>query len=33
MLVSPENKKIHFGSANHENYTIHNDDLRKKRYI
>jgi len=28
MLVTPENKKIHFGS-NMENYTIHKDDKRK----
>lgn len=26
-------KKVHFGSSNHENYTIHKDDERKKRYI
>jgi len=25
-------KKVHFGSSNHENYTIHGDDERKKRY-
>ena len=32
MLVTPEGKKIHFGS-DMENYTIHKDDKRKERYI
>ena len=26
-------KKVHFGSSNHENYTMHGDDERKKRYL
>ena len=33
MLVDTENKKIHFGSPKHENYTIHGDDKRKSAYI
>ena len=33
MLIDPENKKIHFGSPKHENYTIHGDDKRKSAYI
>lgn len=26
-------KKTHFGSSNHENFTIHGDEERKKRYL
>lgn len=33
MILTPDNKKIHFGSPVHENYTIHNDDKRKELYI
>ena len=33
MVITPDNKKIHFGSPEHENYTIHNDDKRKELYI
>lgn len=33
MVITPDNKKIHFGSPAHENYTIHNDDKRKELYI
>ena len=33
MILTPDNKKIHFGSPTHENYTIHNDDKRKELYI
>jgi len=33
MLVNPQGKKIHFGSANMSDYTIHKDDARKQRYI
>ena len=29
MLVSSNNKKIHFGAANMSDYTIHKDDARK----
>ena len=32
-MVKNQNKTIHFGSPNHENYTIHKDDSRKKSYI
>ena len=33
MILTPDNKKIHFGSPIHENYTIHNNDKRKELYI
>jgi len=33
MLVSDTGKKIHFGSKNMSDYTIHKDDERKDRYI
>lgn len=26
-------KKTHFGSSRHQNYTIHGDEERKKRYL
>lgn len=26
-------KTVHFGSSEHENYTIHKDSIRKERYI
>jgi hypothetical protein len=29
MLVSPLNKRIHFGAKNMSDYTIHKDDERK----
>ena len=33
MLVTPENKKIHFGANGMSDYTIHKDDKRKQLYI
>jgi len=33
MLVTPDNKKIHFGAKNMSDYTIHKDDKRKSNYI
>ena len=33
MVKSVGNKTIHFGDSRYEDYTIHNDDDRKKRYI
>jgi len=33
MLVTPDNKKIHFGAKNMSDYTIHKDDNRKQNYI
>ena len=33
MLIDPNDKKIHFGSKNMSDYTIHNDDKRKAAYI
>ena len=32
-MVKTENKTIHFGSINHENFTIHKDIERKERYL
>ena len=32
VLITPQGKKIHFGS-DMENYTIHKDDKRKQLYI
>lgn len=32
-LVQHNGKKIYFGSPKHENYTIHKDKERKKRYL
>ena len=29
MLVSPQNKRIHFGAKTMSDYTIHKDDERK----
>lgn len=29
MLITPDNKKIHFGAKNMSDYTIHKDDKRK----
>lgn len=33
MVITPENKKVHFGSSEHEDYTMHKDDKRKQRYL
>ena len=33
MLITPDNKKIHFGAKNMSDYTIHKDDNRKQNYI
>ena len=33
MLITPDNKKIHFGAFGMSDYTIHKDDARKQRYI
>ena len=33
MLITPDSKKIHFGSKAHEDYTLHKDDRRKDNYI
>lgn len=32
-MVKINNKTIHFGSSEHENFTIHKDEQRKERYI
>lgn len=29
MLISPQNKRIHFGAKNMSDYTLHKDDVRK----
>ena len=29
MLVTPQNKRIHFGAKNMSDYTLHKDDGRK----
>ena len=33
MIITPENKKIHFGQEGYSDYTIHKNDIRKKSYI
>ena len=32
-IVSPENKIINFGQMGYEDYTKHNDDLRRSNYL
>lgn len=32
-MVDVDNKRVHFGSSKHENYTMHNDNERKERYL
>lgn len=32
-MVKNENKTTHFGSINHQNFTIHKDNSRKESYI
>lgn len=32
-VVAPNNHTIHFGAKGYEDYTIHKDKERKKRYI
>ena len=32
-MVSVDGRLIHFGSASHDDYTIHHDKERRKRYI
>ena len=33
MIVTPENKTIHFGAKGYSDYTKHKDPKRKQRYI
>lgn len=33
MVYLPNNKKIHFGSRQHSDYTIHKDPIRRELYI
>ena len=33
MIITPEEKKIHFGAKNYEDYTIHKNEARKHNYI
>ena len=33
MIITPDNKKVHFGSIAYEDYTKHNDDIRRKSYL
>lgn len=33
MVITPSNRKIHFGAAGYSDYTIHKDEERKQRYI
>lgn len=33
MVITPNGKTIHFGSAPYQDYTLHHDDERKARYI
>ena len=33
MITTPEEKKIHFGAKNYEDYTIHKNGARKHNYI
>jgi hypothetical protein len=33
MIVTEDNKRVHFGSPYHENYNIHQNEIRKNRYI
>jgi acid phosphatase class B len=32
-IITPKNKKIHFGDSRYSDYTIHKDILRKNMYI
>lgn len=32
-ITTPDGKSIHFGSDQHENFTMHGDKTRRKRYI
>jgi hypothetical protein len=32
-IVTKDNKKLYFGASGYEDYTMHKDDERKKRYI
>ena len=33
MIITPDNKTIHYGASGAEDYLIHKDKERKKRYI
>ena len=33
MILNDDNKYVHFGDSRYENYTIHNDLERRKRYL
>lgn len=33
MIITPSNKKIHFGDSRYSDYTIHKDNWRKYGYI
>jgi hypothetical protein len=32
-IVTKDNKKVYFGASGYQDYTMHKDDERKKRYI
>ena len=32
-IITKDNKKVYFGASGYEDYTMHKDDERKKRYI
>lgn len=32
-IITPDNKMVHFGAMNYEDYTKHKDDSRKDRYL
>ena len=33
MLITPDNKKLHFGAKGYSDFLIHKDDKRKELYI
>lgn len=33
MVITPTNKKIHFGASNYEDYTTHKDKDRRNSYL
>ena len=33
MIITPDNKKVHFGNINYEDFTRHGSETRRNSYI
>lgn len=33
MIITPENKRVHFGNINYEDFTKHKNEIRRQSYL